>query len=95
LAAVALVRLVLNTARRFAYPFAPALARGLEVSLTQVMSLVAITGRMLGALTGGYVWLWGGLTATGSVAGLLSLLALGSLLWGLRSWHPRTVWRTV
>ena len=42
LAAVALVRFVLNTSRRFAYPFAPALARGLDVPLTSVTSLVAL-----------------------------------------------------
>lgn len=35
-------RLVLNTARRFAYPFAPALSRGLGVSLSAVTSLIAI-----------------------------------------------------
>lgn len=35
-------RLVLNTARRFAYPFAPALSRGLDVPLTAVTSLIAI-----------------------------------------------------
>jgi len=49
------------------------------------------TGRMLGALTGGYVWLWGGLGATGAAAAALSLLALGSLVWGLRGWRPRPV----
>jgi len=48
-------------------------------------------GRMLGALTGGYVWVAGGLVATGCVAGCLSLLALGSLVWGLRGWHPRPI----
>jgi len=37
-----LCRLVLNTARRFAYPFAPALARGLGVSLPAVTSLIAV-----------------------------------------------------
>ena len=49
------------------------------------------TGRMLGALTGGYVWLWGGLAATSAVAGTLAVLALGSLVWGLRGWRPRPV----
>jgi MFS transporter, DHA1 family, inner membrane transport protein len=49
------------------------------------------TGRMLGALTGGYVWLWGGLAATSAVAAALAALALGSLVWGLRGWHPRPV----
>ncbi len=40
-------RLFLNTARRFAYPFAPAISQGLGVSLTAVTSLIAanqITG---------------------------------------------------
>jgi predicted MFS family arabinose efflux permease len=35
-------RLVLNTARRFAYPFAPVLSRGLDVPLTAVTILIAI-----------------------------------------------------
>jgi hypothetical protein len=92
LTAAALARLVLNTARRFAYPFAPAIARGLDVPLTHVTSLVALNqGTGPRALTGGYVWLWGGLAAIGCLAGLLSALALGSLVWGLRGWHPRPV----
>ena len=61
-------------------------ARG---TMMGALSATSSTGRMLGALTGGYVWLWGGLAATGCAAGLLSALALGSLLWGLRGWHPR------
>jgi len=40
--AATLCRLVLNTARRFAYPFAPALSRGLGVHLTAVTSLIAV-----------------------------------------------------
>jgi len=42
-----LSRLFLNTARRFPYPFAPALSRGLGVPLTAVTRLIAanqITG---------------------------------------------------
>src|SRR5437867_11814563 len=42
LAAAALARFVLNTARRFTYPFGPALARGLDVPLTRITSLVAL-----------------------------------------------------
>ena len=38
----ALCRLVLNTARRFVYPFAPALSRGLGVPLTAITSLIAV-----------------------------------------------------
>jgi DHA1 family inner membrane transport protein len=37
-----LCRLVLNTARRFPYPFAPVLGRGLGVPLTAVTSLIAV-----------------------------------------------------
>jgi predicted MFS family arabinose efflux permease len=37
-----LCRLLLNTARRFVYPFAPALSRGLGVPLTAVTSLIAV-----------------------------------------------------
>jgi hypothetical protein len=33
----------------------------------------------------------GGLVATGWVAGCLSLLALASLVWSVRGWHPRPV----
>lgn len=39
---VVICRLVLNTARRFAYPFAPALSRGLGVPLTAITSLIAV-----------------------------------------------------
>ncbi|MFC1811468.1 MFS transporter [Thermodesulfobacteriota bacterium] len=35
-------RLALNTARRFAYPFAPVLSRGLGVSLTSITSIIAV-----------------------------------------------------
>ena len=35
-------RIILNTARRFAYPFAPALSRGLDVPLSGVTSLIAV-----------------------------------------------------
>jgi DHA1 family inner membrane transport protein len=47
-------RLLLNTARRFAYPFAPALSRGLGIPLTKVTSLITVnqaTG-ILGILFG-------------------------------------------
>jgi len=35
-------RLVLNTARRFAYPFAPALSRAMGVPLTHITSMIAV-----------------------------------------------------
>ena len=37
-----LIRLFINTARRFADPFAPALSRGMGVSLTAVTSMIAV-----------------------------------------------------
>lgn len=42
LAAVLFSRLVLNTARRFAYPFAPVLSRGLGVPLSAMTALIAM-----------------------------------------------------
>jgi MFS transporter, DHA1 family, inner membrane transport protein len=64
---------------------------GARGTMMGMLSATSGTGRMLGALMGGYVWLWGGLAATGAVAAALSLLALCSLVWGLRGWHPRPV----
>ena len=39
---VVICRLALSTARRFAYPFAPVLSRGLGVPLTAITSLIAV-----------------------------------------------------
>ena len=54
IAGATLSKLLLNTARRFAYPFAPALSRGLGVSLSAVTSLIAINQvtALLGVLIG-------------------------------------------
>jgi predicted MFS family arabinose efflux permease len=41
-AVAAFCRFVFNTARRFAYPFAPVLSRGLGVPLTSVTSMIAV-----------------------------------------------------
>ena len=38
----ALCRFILNTSRRFIYPFAPVLSRGLGVPLTAITSLIAL-----------------------------------------------------
>jgi predicted MFS family arabinose efflux permease len=50
----ALFRIVFNTARRFTYPFAPALSRGLGVHITSVTSLIAVNqaAGLIGALFG-------------------------------------------
>ncbi|MGB3212829.1 MAG: MFS transporter [Desulforhopalus sp.] len=80
--AVMFFRLLLNTGRRFIYPFAPALSRGLDVPLTAITSIIA-TSQMtspLGLFSGpladriGYRFMM----QTG-----LALLAVGMLLCGL------------
>ena len=40
--AALLARLLINTSRRFIYPFAPALSRGLDVPLTALTSIIAV-----------------------------------------------------
>ncbi len=59
--AAAVCRLFLNTARRFVYPFAPALSRGLGVPLTAVTSLIAVnqTTSMLSLVFGPLADRWG------------------------------------
>lgn len=54
IAVAALFRIVFNTARRFTYPFAPALSRGMGVHITSVTSLIAINqaAGLLGAFLG-------------------------------------------
>lgn len=44
-------------------------------------------GRMLGALVGGVVWLKGGILATGVVSAGITVLALVSLVLGVRGWR--------
>jgi len=59
--AATLCRFLLNTSRRFAYPFAPALSRGLGVSLPAVTSIIAanqVTG-ILGPFFGPFGDHWG------------------------------------
>ncbi len=77
-----LARFFLNTARRFAYPFAPALSRGLGVPLTAITSLIAVnqaTG-MLSPVFGPLGDRWG--YRLMMLVGL-SMLAVGMLAGGL------------
>jgi predicted MFS family arabinose efflux permease len=46
-------------------------------------------GRIVGALSGGPVWLSGGIVATSMISAGLTVLALISLRWGLRGWNER------
>ena len=73
--AAALARLLLNTSRRFAYPFAPALARGLGVPLVSITSLIALnqlTG-VLSPLFGPVIDRWGYRTMMLLGLGLMSI----------------------
>ena len=59
--AATLARFVLNTARRFAYPFAPALSRGLGVPMTAITSLIAVNQvtALIGVVFGPLTDRWG------------------------------------
>lgn len=77
-----LARLILNTSRRFAYPFASALSRGLGVPLTAITSLIAVnqvTG-VLSPVFGPLGDRWG--YRVMMLAGL-SMLTVGMLAGGL------------
>jgi len=93
-----LSRLFLNTARRFVYPFAPTLSRGLGVPITAITSLIALNqaAGLLSPLFGPLGDRWGyrimmisglgmlavGMTATG-IFPIYATLALAVLLAGL------------
>lgn len=82
LGAATLARLIANTSRRFAYPFASALSRGLGVPLTSITSLIAVnqaTG-MLGPFFGPLGDRWGYRVML--LAGM-SILGVGLLAAGL------------
>lgn len=59
--AATLARFTLNTARRFIYPFAPALSRGLGVPMTAITSLIAINQvtALIGVFFGPLTDRWG------------------------------------
>jgi len=79
IATVTIFRLALNTARRFIYPFAPALGRELHVPLTAVTTLIAAnqTTGLLGLASGPLADRWGyrNMMRTG-----VGLLAVGMLI---------------
>ncbi len=75
-------RLSLNTARRFVYPFAPALSRDLQVPLTAITSLIALNNAtgLLGLVTGPLADRWG---YRRMMRAGLALLTVGMLLCGV------------
>jgi predicted MFS family arabinose efflux permease len=80
--AITAIRLLINTSRRFVYPFAPALSRSLDVPLAAVTSIIA-AGQftsLLGIFAGPFVDRLG--SRLMMRAGL-AVLALGMLICGL------------
>ncbi|WP_124330403.1 MFS transporter [Desulfonema ishimotonii] len=78
-----LSRLVINTARRFIYPFAPVLSRGLDIPLTAVASMIAVnqfTG-LLSLIFGpmGDRWGYRNLMLAGMGALIIGMLIAGCL----------------
>jgi len=76
IAGAMLCRLVLNTARRFVYPFAPVISRGLDVPLTAVTAMVAAcqAAPLVGLVSGPFADRWG---YRRMMMGGLALVALG------------------
>jgi DHA1 family inner membrane transport protein len=74
-----LCRFLLNTARRFPYPYAPALSRGLDVPLAAISSLIAVN-----QVTGLLSLLFGPM-ADGWGYRVMLFAGLGSLLAGMLS----------
>ncbi len=60
---------------------------GARATMTSFFVAVGGLGRMVGALMGGAIWLWGGMPATGFIAAVLSVVALAFFVWGLRRWQ--------
>ena len=85
-----LSRLLLNTARRFIYPFAPALSRGLGVPLTAITSLIALNqvANLLSPLFGPLGDRWG--YRLMMLAGL-TMLAVGMTASGLLPFYGMLV----
>lgn len=63
------------------------LAPQARATMMSVFLASAGLGRVVGALMGGPIWVWGGMTATGIVSAALSLTGLAALAWGLWGWN--------
>jgi predicted MFS family arabinose efflux permease len=70
-------RLIINTAKRFVYPFAPVLSRGLDVPLTAITTMIAVNQ------TTGILGLFFGPIGDRFGYGLMMLIGLGLLIMGM------------
>ncbi len=62
---------------------------GLRATMMSGYLAASSLGRIAGALTGGPLWLAGGIPAVALASTALSGLALAALFWGLRDWNHR------
>lgn len=60
-----------------------------DARATMIASYVAVAGvgRVVGALVGGPLWLWGGLSAIGVFSAMVVVLALGIFWWMTQNWR--------
>jgi len=81
-----LCKLLLNTGRRFIYPFAPALSRSLDVPLTAITSIIAVCqfSSVIGIFSGPLADRFGYRLV---MRGGLVLLIAGMLICGTSSWY--------
>jgi predicted MFS family arabinose efflux permease len=70
-------------------PLCTELLPGSRATMMSGFFAAAGIGRIVGVLLGGPVWLAGGILATGLVSATISVLALVSLVWGLKGWRQR------
>jgi predicted MFS family arabinose efflux permease len=60
---------------------------GMRATVIAGFFAAAGLGRILGAMSGGPVWLAGGIISTGLVSAIVTTLAFLTLFWGLRGWR--------
>ena len=60
---------------------------GMRATVIAGFFAAAGLGRILGAMSGGPVWLAGGIITTGLVSACVTTMALLALFWGLRGWR--------
>ncbi|MGD8290534.1 MAG: MFS transporter [Desulfobacterales bacterium] len=60
---------------------------GMRATVIAGFFAAAGLGRILGAMSGGPVWLAGGIISTGLVSAILTTMAFLALFWGLRGWR--------
>ena len=60
---------------------------GYRATLLSMLFAAAGLGRVAGAMTGGYIWMAGGIYASSMVSAVLTALSLACLVWGLHGWR--------